>query len=82
MSAVIMVLDHPWFTTPQDDGAFVLDNVPAGKRTIAAWHERVGEAKTGLDVPAGGERPSSPRSRRWSRDLRRPAPAATRGSAP
>ena len=55
MSAVIMVLDHPWFTTPQDDGAFVLDHVPAGKRTIAAWHERVGEAKIGVNVPAGGE---------------------------
>ena len=55
MSAVIMVLDHPWFTTPQDDGAFVIDNVPAGKRTITAWHERVGEAKIGVNVPAGGE---------------------------
>jgi len=55
MSAVIMVLDHPWFTTPQDDGGFVLENVPAGKRTIAAWHERVGEAKVGVNVPADGE---------------------------
>jgi hypothetical protein len=55
MSAVIMVLDHPWFTTPQDDGGFVLENVPAGKRTIAAWHERVGEAKVGITVPADGE---------------------------
>ena len=35
--------------------AFVLDNVPAGKRTIAAWHERVGEAKISVNVPAGGE---------------------------
>lgn len=55
MSAVIMVLDHPWFTTPQDDGTFVIENVPSGKRTIAAWHERVGEANIGVNVPAGGE---------------------------
>ena len=57
MSAVIMVLDHPWFTTPQDDGGFVIENVPAGRHTVAAWHERVGEAKTPapVDVPAGGE---------------------------
>lgn len=56
MSAVIMVFDHPWFTTPQDDGTFVIEGVPAGKQTIAAWHERVaGEAKTSVTVPAGGE---------------------------
>jgi plastocyanin len=54
MSAVVMVLDHPWFATPQDDGEFVLTNVPAGRRTVTAWHERVGEAKTSVEVPAGG----------------------------
>ena len=54
MSAVIMVLDHPWFATPQADGGFVLANVPAGRHTVAAWHERVGEARTSVDVPAGG----------------------------
>ena len=54
MSAVIMVMDHPWFTTPQEDGGFVLE-VPAGRRTVAAWHERVGEATIGVNVPAGGE---------------------------
>ena len=27
MSAVVMVLDHPYFASPEDDGRFVLDNV-------------------------------------------------------
>jgi plastocyanin len=54
MSAVVMVLDHPWFSTPSDDGTFELSRVPAGRRTVAAWHERIGEAKTAVDVPAGG----------------------------
>ncbi len=54
MSAVIMVLNHPWFATPGSDGGFVLANVPAGRHTIAAWHERIGEARTAVDVPAGG----------------------------
>jgi plastocyanin len=54
MSAVIMVLDHPWFTTPEPDGGFVLGNVPAGHRTVTAWHERIGEAKTDVSVPPGG----------------------------
>ena len=44
MSAVVIVLDHPYFATPDDDGRFVLDNVPPGKFNIAAWHERVGSS--------------------------------------
>lgn len=55
MSAVILVLDHPWFTKPDDDGTFVIEGVPAGSRTVTAWHERIGEARTRIDVPAGGE---------------------------
>ena len=55
MSASILVFDHPWFTTPHDDGAFSIDDVPAGRRTITAWHERIGEAKTVVTVPAGGD---------------------------
>lgn len=55
MSAVIMVLDHPWFTTPEADGAFVITDVPPGRHTVAAWHERVGEARTTVVVPSGGD---------------------------
>ncbi len=55
MSAVILVLDHPWFTTPKDDGEFVIADVPAGPRRVTAWHERIGEARTRVDVPAGGD---------------------------
>ena len=55
MSAVILVFDHPWFTTPDEDGSFVLANVPPGHHTVAAWHERVGEARRSVDVPAGGD---------------------------
>jgi hypothetical protein len=55
MSAVIMVFDHPWFTTPDDEGTFVLPDVPAGRHTVAAWHERVGEARRVVDVPADGD---------------------------
>jgi len=55
MSAVVLVFDHPWFTTPDDDGSFVLPNVPAGRHTVAVWHERVGEARRSVEVPAGGD---------------------------
>jgi plastocyanin len=55
MSAVVLVFDHPWFTTLQDDGTFIIGNVPPGPRTVSAWHERVGEARRTVDVPAGGD---------------------------
>ena len=43
MSATLMVLDHPYFTTPGLDGSFTLPQVPEGRYTIVGWHERVGE---------------------------------------
>lgn len=54
MSAVIMVLDHAWFTIPADDGTFTLPLVPAGERTVVAWHERIGERKDRLRIAPGG----------------------------
>lgn len=54
MSAVIVVLDHPWFTIPDEDGAFTLPNVPAGERTLVAWHERIGERRDRVRITPGG----------------------------
>ena len=53
MSALIMVLDHPWFTIPTEDGAFTLPPVPPGEYTLVAWHERIGEQRQRLRVTAG-----------------------------
>jgi plastocyanin len=53
MSAAILVMDHPFFATPDDDGAFVLPDVPAGPYTLVAWHERVGEQTVRLVVQPG-----------------------------
>jgi hypothetical protein len=53
MTALIMVLDHPWFTIPADDGSFTLPSVPAGDLTVVAWHERIGERRERLRVTAG-----------------------------
>lgn len=54
MSATIMVLDHPYFTTPGLDGSFTLPQVPEGRYTIVGWHERVGEQTSTIQVEAGG----------------------------
>ncbi len=53
MSASILVLDHPFFTAPRDDGAFEIPRVPEGRYTVVGWHERVGERTATIDVVAG-----------------------------
>ncbi|MBS1819996.1 MAG: hypothetical protein JSU08_18840 [Acidobacteria bacterium] len=53
MSATILVLDHPYFTTPGDDGSFTLAGVPPGEYTLVGWHERVGEQLSPVTVRAG-----------------------------
>lgn len=53
MSATIMVIDHPYFGTPRDDGTFTLPDVPAGNYTVVGWHERVGERTARVRVEPG-----------------------------
>ena len=54
MNATIMVLDHPWFAIPGDDGTFTIGDIPAGEHTVVAWHERIGDRRETLRIPAGG----------------------------
>ncbi len=53
MSAVVRVFNHPWFTIPDDAGAFGIDGVPAGEHTLVAWHERIGERRDRVTIRAG-----------------------------
>lgn len=53
MSAVIFVFDHPWFAVPDATGRFLLDEVPAGRHTLKAWHERIGDAEVTVVVEPG-----------------------------
>lgn len=56
MSAVVVVRDNPYFAQAEADGSFVIPDVPAGRYTLKAWHERAGrEASVQLTVPATGE---------------------------
>jgi plastocyanin len=54
MSAVVLVLDTPHFTKASSDGTFTVENVPAGKHRLKAWHERAGEAAVEVTVPDTG----------------------------
>jgi plastocyanin len=50
MSAVVVVRDNPFFTKAAADGTFAIENVPAGKHTVKAWHERGGETAVEVAV--------------------------------
>ena len=40
MSAVILVLETPWYAVTGPDGSFRIDNVPHGEYNLRVWHER------------------------------------------
>jgi plastocyanin len=40
MKSYIGVLKHPFFAVTKEDGSFEIKGVPAGKYTVAAWHEK------------------------------------------
>jgi hypothetical protein len=51
MKAWVGVLKHPFYGVSKVDGSFEIANVPPGKYTVTAWHEKYGE-KT-MDVTVG-----------------------------
>ena len=53
MGASIMVLDQPFFTSPNRDGRFDLAAVPPGRDSVIGWHERGGERVIAVDVRPG-----------------------------
>jgi len=56
MSAVVVVRDSPFFTKAGPDGSFEIQDVPAGRHVLKAWHERAAqEASQEIIVPATGE---------------------------
>jgi plastocyanin len=53
MSAVILVLDNPFFVTPEEDGKFSLADIPPGEYTLVAWHERIKPVRQKVRIVAG-----------------------------
>lgn len=53
MSAYIVVLDHPFFVTPDSAGHFSLDGVPPGDYQLVAWHERIRPFTVPVHVDGG-----------------------------
>jgi plastocyanin len=57
MAAYVIVRDNPWFAQPANDGSFSIADVPPGKYTLRAWHERGGESSTPLEVTGAAPPP-------------------------
>jgi len=53
MHAKIMVLDHPFFATTDEQGAFEVTGIPPGEHTLKVWHEVLGELEQQVTVVAG-----------------------------
>jgi hypothetical protein len=53
MSAVVLVLDNPYFAVPSDAGRYVIDGVPPGDYTVMGWHERIKPIARTVRVVAG-----------------------------
>lgn len=54
MVAYCAVMSHPYFAVTGPDGKFTIADLPAGKYTVRATHERLGSQETALEVPEGG----------------------------
>jgi len=53
MSAIILVLDNPFFAVPGTDGKYQIDNIPPGTYTLVAWHERSEQIELQVEVVQG-----------------------------
>lgn len=53
MSAYIGVVDHPFFAVTGDGGSFEFKDLPPGKYTISAWHEKYGTKTQEVTVTEG-----------------------------
>ena len=42
MSAVIIVTRTPYFAISDEDGKFIIDQLPAGPYQVEIWHEKLG----------------------------------------
>jgi len=54
MSAKASIVEHPFFAVTGKDGSYTINNLPAGKYTLAAVSEKYGEKTLQVTVTDGG----------------------------
>src|SRR6266566_9494581 len=50
MRALVVVAEHPFYAVTNDQGEFVLDNVPLGKYSLQFWQESLGAVTQDVTV--------------------------------
>ena len=55
MRGYIHVFDHPFFAVSDEQGSFIIPDVPSGKYTLRAWHEGAGIQSKDITVTDKGE---------------------------
>ncbi len=53
MTAWVVVVDNAHYAVSGADGSYTIPNVPPGKYTIEAWHEKFGSKTAEVEVKAG-----------------------------
>ena len=53
MSAVIMVLDNPFFAVPDSSGKFAIPGIPPGRYVVTGWHERARAIHQEVTIESG-----------------------------
>jgi plastocyanin len=53
MVGYVGVVPHPYYAVSGEDGAFAIANLPAGKYTLEAWHEKLGTQTREVTVAPG-----------------------------
>jgi hypothetical protein len=54
MRGWVIVTDHPYYALTNEEGQFVLQNVPPGKYTLQVWQESLGTLSREITVSKGG----------------------------
>ncbi len=55
MFGYLMTPEHPYAVVVNEDGSYVLEDVPPGSYTVKAWHPKLGMKRMKLTVPAMGK---------------------------
>jgi len=55
MSAYVFVLDNPYYTLTDEEGSYVIENIPAGKYTVATYNERYRSVEESVKVDEASE---------------------------
>ncbi len=55
MEADARIVWNPYYTVSGKDGSFTLDNIPAGKYKVTAWHPYVGQVTQEITVAEGAK---------------------------